>query len=161
LTISTGQKYATCGNRLEPVTFQWIIENDPDYIKSVLTRVRKLKNRNMQQLYMYLREHYQPESWKKWNALENIEEQLAEWRQNMADVAKETHAKYACQLDAQAAVMTQNAVKATAESARATAAAAWMTTEAARVTAHATRTRTAGSLNGEATMQPQHKKAKI
>ena len=78
LTISTGQKYATCGNRLEPVTFQWIIENDPDYIKSVLTRVRKLKNRNMQQLYMYLREHYQPESWKKWNALESIEEQLAE-----------------------------------------------------------------------------------
>ena len=79
----------------------------------------------------------------------------------MAEVAKETHAKYACQLDAQAAVMTQNAVRATAESARATAAAAWMTTEAARVTAHATRTRTAGSLNGEATMQPQHKKAKI
>ena len=61
-TISTGQKYGTCGNRLEPVTFRWIIQKESDYVKSVLTRVRKLKNRNMQQLYMYLREHYQPES---------------------------------------------------------------------------------------------------
>ena len=160
-TMSTGHRCGICGDRFEPVTFQWIMQNDPGYAKSVLTRVRNLKSRNMQQFYMYLREHYEPESWKKWSALDKMEKQLAEWRHQMAEVISETHSMDACELEEQAVGLTEKAVRATADATRATAAAAWMTTEAARVTAKAARSRPSGSSGGEAGTQPQHKKAKI
>ena len=58
MTVSTGYKYGTSPNRRLPTTFQWIINNDPKYVKWVLERGPSITNPNMLLLNQYLREHY-------------------------------------------------------------------------------------------------------
>ena len=161
-TIVTEGKHETLGNHLEPITFQWIAQNDARYVKSVLNCVRNHRTRNMKQLYMYLREHYEPECWRECSELEEMQEQLASWRQNRAG-GQMGHTRMwdAFQLEAVASKMTSTAARATAHAARGTAEAEWMTAEAARVTREAARIATSGSLDGAATIEPLRKKAKI
>ena len=43
----------------KPTDFQWIVENDMDYVKWILDRSDRLKGKLMLQLIMFIREHYQ------------------------------------------------------------------------------------------------------
>jgi len=129
-------------------------------VKFVLNRGGAHREQNMQQLYMYIREHYEPTHCRPGGELEEMEKRLEEWRQHT--VTAEENYMAAFQLEAIAARMTSTAATATAEAARATAEAAWMTSEAARITSEAARMATCLSSDDTARLEPQpKKKAKI
>lgn len=137
------------------------MENDSEYVKSVLARVRKHRSRNMQLLYMFIREHYEPESWKKWGELESMQAQLADWRHNTAEGTIEAGNKAAVQLATVAAEFNGGAARVIARATTATAREVWIAATAARANATSTRISTSGPWDGAATVEPQHKKAKM
>lgn len=164
LTISTGGKYGTSRNGLEPKTFQWIMEHDSIYVKLVLENINRHRDYpNMQQLYMYLREHYEPTQWKRYIQMEEMQQRLAEWRQSIAfdNTVEETKAMADFRKRAIAAEMTAEAVRRTTNAALDTVEAAWMTTQAARATAEAASRGTSASSDFADTKEPQPKKQRI
>lgn len=162
-TISKGTRYGKSRTRREPKTFKWIIEHDAAYVKLVLEYVGRHKTHNMQQLYMYIREHYEPTHWKRYSDLEEMQDQLAEWRSNITEdfTVEETRRMAAFRLKAIAKKMTIEAESMTVEAARATEEAAWMTAEAARVTAEAAGLGIPESSTDDQSMELQPKKARI
>lgn len=78
MTISTGYKFRTSGNRRPPTTFQWIIMHDPDYVRWVLGRGPSLSDPNKLLLNKYCREHYEPASLRRTRARVNMEDTLEE-----------------------------------------------------------------------------------